>query len=191
MRDSRRLLNLALAMLILAALACQVQPATPQAPAPNETALPPDTQPPPALTTVPTTVPATAQFPTVVPLTTDTPTVTPGGTLTPTVAATRPRPATATPSTPAAKLEFTEEEITFSLSPKRKGDDKVQLTITLHPKGGREPFSFVLDNAVTYQGLTATFDWHNCGPGEPHSIIVISGDGQKSKAVGIMFPYDC
>jgi len=54
----------------------------------------------------------------------------------------------------------------------------VQLTIALHPKGGREPFSFVMDNAITYPGLAATLDWHNCGPGEPHSIAVISGDGQ-------------
>jgi hypothetical protein len=107
-------------------------------------------------------------------------------------ATTAPRPAaTATPSSPAAKLDFTQEEITFSLSPKRKGDDKVQLTIALHPKGGREPFSFVLDDATTYQGLTATFDWHNCGPGEPHTIVVVSGDGQRSKSIGIMFPYDC
>jgi hypothetical protein len=187
MCNSRKLLHLALAMLILATLACQVQQAVPQTPALDQTALPPATQPPPA----PTTAPAATQFPTVAPLATDTPAVTPGSTLTPTVTVTLPGPATATPSTPAARLEFTENDITFSLSPKRKGDDKVQLTITLHPKGGREPFSFVLDNAITYQGLTATFDWHNCGPGEPHSLVVISGDGQKSKSVGIMFPYDC
>ena len=185
MNNSHRSSNLAFVTMILAMLACQVQPPLPQTATPQATGVPPTIQVPHDPTATLIAAPATLQFPTVVPLATNTVTATPSISViaSPTV--------TATPSGPAAKLEFTLDDINFSLSPKRKGDNKVQLTITLHPRGGREPFSFVIDNAFTYPGLSATLDWHNCGPGEPHSITVVSGDGQKSNPIGIMFPYDC
>ncbi len=185
MSHSRQTIALAVWLLTLAVLACQSQPLP--ATAPVQVAPSPSSTPPVGGTT----------FPTVTPIVTSTLIPTPGESPTATVTISAPgrvRVATATPSGPAAKLQFTVDDIEYSLSPKRKGDSKVQLTITLRPKGGLPPYSFVLDpgaNETKINGLTFTFDWHNCGQGEPHTIVLISADGQRSQPVGFIYPYDC
>ena len=73
----------------------------------------------------------------------------------------------------------------------RKTDNKIQLTITLKPRGGVAPFKFNLDGVTDVQGLTFTFDWHNCGQNEPHKITLYSADGQTIKDVGFIYPYKC
>ncbi len=173
MSDPRRPIALVLAVLLVASLACQ------------------GSQSPPTLVPAPSDLP-TAQdllFPTVTPIAPGT-TVTPSegtvtGTLT--VSATATRGPTATP----ARLELGLEDITYSLSSKRPGDDKVQMTITLHPRGGLAPYSLSIDGGPPIAGLTYTFDWHNCGQSEPHSVAVFSADGQKTRALGFIPLYDC
>lgn len=49
----------------------------------------------------------------------------------------------------------------------------------------------MIDNGPPIQGLSYTFPWHNCQQSEPHTIIVISADGQRSRSVGFIYPYDC
>jgi hypothetical protein len=99
------------------------------------------------------------------------------------------------PPARGAKLEFTADDIEYAQTPPRKGDNKVQVTITLHPKGGVAPYYFVLDPGGSVEtkvkGLTFTFDWHNCGQSEPHSIILYSADGQKVGPVSFMYDYRC
>jgi hypothetical protein len=117
-------------------------------------------------------------------------TVTATATLTPTAA----RRAMSTPTqSPAsgAPLEFTIDDIEYAPSAPRAGDRYIQLTIRLKPKGGTEPFSLLLDGATQVDGLTFTFDWHKCGESEPHSVAVLSADGQKSGPVGFIYPYTC
>ena len=185
MYRSRRTVALAVWLLTLAALACQAQPLPATVPVP--------------VAPSPSSTPAgeSTTFPTVTPIATSTLAPTPGESPTATATAGAPGrlPAgTATPSGPAAKLQFTVDDITYSLSPKRKADSKVQLTITLNPKGGLPPYSFVLDpgpGETKVNGLTFSFDWHNCGQSEPHTIVLSSADGQKSKSVGFIYPYDC
>jgi hypothetical protein len=175
-------------MLMSAVLACQTSPQPPAA-VPVQAVTPSAAAP---------TAESTA-FPTVTPLATSTLIPTPGEsptvTVTATVGARGGAPtATATLSGPAAKLQFTVDDMTYWLSPKRKSDSKAQMTIELHPQGGLPPYSFVLDpgpGEIQGSGLTFTFDWHNCGQSEPHTIILISADGQRSKPVGFIFPYDC
>jgi len=58
------------------------------------------------------------------------------------------------------------------------------------PQGRRSTFKFNLDGVTDVNGLTYTFDWHNCNQSEPHTIILISADGQKTKPVGFIYPYD-
>ena len=171
--------------LAVAALACTSTPTPTAAPA----------QPTEAPTTQATATSAPTSPPTVVPntpvLPSATPTITATSTITPTPRAQAP---TATkPAAPGPKLTFTAEEIEYS-AVKRKGDNKVQLTITLHPNGGVPPFYFILDPGTVQtrvSGLSFTFDWHNCGQSEPHSLMLYSADGQKVGPVGFMFPYDC
>jgi hypothetical protein len=101
--------------------------------------------------------------------------------------------ATKTPA-PGGKLDFTLDDIEYAPSGPRKGDRKIQLTITLRPKGGVPPYSFVIDPGqveTRINGLTYTFDWHNCGETEPHSIVLYSSDGQKVGPVSFMFDYKC
>jgi hypothetical protein len=178
---SRRAIALVAWMLALAALACQT-PEPPPATAPIQAS------PSPFATRATTSTP----YPTVTPIATSTLVPTPTQSPTPTATAPGRVPTvTAKPSGPVARLEFTTEDIKYSLSPKRKEDSKVQLTITLQPRGGLAPYSFMLDNGPQIQGLTYTFPWHNCQQSEPHSIIVMSADGQRTKSVGFIYPYDC
>lgn len=65
------------------------------------------------------------------------------------------------------------------------------MTVVFHPRGGLAPFSYILDSGPQMPGLTHTFDWHDCDRTEPHTVVIISADGQRSKAEGFMFPYDC
>jgi hypothetical protein len=131
---------------------------------------------------------------------TSAPTVTPTATATPTPTK-APVVAPAATKAPAqgGKLDFTLDDIEYA-SNKRKGDNKIQLTITLRPKGGVPPFNFVLDpdapDAKTkvqtkVNGLTFTFDWHNCNEPATHSIILYSADGQKVGPVSFLFGYPC
>ena len=168
------------ALLVLASLACSsstptVAPAPQATSAPAAPAQPVATQPPVKETVVVTIV--------VQPTTTST--------------ATPPATATAKPGVVATKapaqgapLDFTPEDIEYGPSAPRKGDNKIQLTITLHPKGGVPPFKFNLDGVTEVSGLTFTFDWHNCNQSEPHTIILMSADGQQTKPVGFIYPYD-
>jgi len=166
-------------LLVLASLACSA--VTPTAPAsqatsaPSVPAQPAATQPPATETAVAT---ATAQ-----------PTATPTSTSTPTATA---KPAVVVTQVPAqgTPLDFTADDIEYGPSAPRKSDNKVQLTITLHPKGGVPPFKFNLDGVTDVNGLIYTFDWHNCNQSEPHTIILMSADGQKTKPVGFIYPYD-
>jgi hypothetical protein len=100
-------------------------------------------------------------------------------------------PAPTRPPVQGAPLEFTADDIEYAPSAPRTGDRKIQLTIRLKPKGGTPPYSFLLDGATRVNGLAFTFDWHNCGESEPHTILLMSADGQKSNAVGFMYPYPC
>jgi hypothetical protein len=167
-------------LLALASLACSTSIPT-AAPALQATSVP----------SVPAQ-PAATQLPvkeTVVVTAVVQPTTTP--TATPTATATAKPGAVAT-KVPAqgAPLDFTTEDIEYGPSAPRKGDSKIQLTITLHPKGGVPPFKFNLDGVTEVSGLTYTFDWHNCNQSEPHTIILMSADGQKTKPVGFIYPYD-
>ena len=119
----------------------------------------------------------------------------------PTVAPTATPTATPTPApgrvvartpTPAGKLEFT---IEFSPSAPRKGDNNIQLTVILHIKGGAKPFKVLEDNlpqktTATTDGVQYTQNWHNCGFDEPHTVTVVSADGQQSSQ-SVMMPYRC
>ena len=165
-------------LLVLASLACSASTPT-AAPAPQATGAP-SVPPQPAVTQplATETVVVTA----VVQPTTPTATSTPTATAKPAVVATQV-PAQGAP------LDFTADDIEYGPSAPRKSDNKVQLTITLHPKGGVPPFKFNLDGVTEVNGLTYTFDWHNCNQSEPHTIILMSADGQKAK-VGFIYPYD-
>jgi hypothetical protein len=122
------------------------------------------------------------------------PTVNSTTTATPTATAKGVAPALTKTSVPGGKLDFTTDDIEYA-AVQRKSDKKVQLTITLHPKGGVPPFSFVLDPGAPVEakikGLTFTFDWHNCNESEPHTIVLMSADGQKTQPVGFIYPYSC
>jgi len=120
----------------------------------------------------PTAVPATATA-------TMTPTATAGAVYVP------PKP------TSAGKLEFTLE---FAPT-KRKGDNKIQLTVILHITGGAPPFQVLEEGkqqvlTTRVDGVQYTREWHNCGETEPVTIVLISGDGQKASRA-IILPYDC
>ncbi len=177
MPASRRCIAVALALLLFTILACQ------QSPRPSTPILTvsPGTGTPPA--------PEDTAFPTVTPLAFGTANPMPGSTLTTTVTpeATETPGITATP----ARLELGPEDISYSLSPKRPEDGKVQLTMTLHPRGGQAPYSFSIDGGPTISGLSYTFDWHNCGQSEPHTVTLFSGDGQKTRPVGFIPLYEC
>jgi len=126
---------------------------------------------------------------------TQAPSATSTATLTPMPASTRAvAPAPAKTVAPGGKLDFTADDIEYK-AVHRKEDKKVQLTINLHPKGGVPPFSFVIDPGAPIEkpvkGLTYTFDWHNCGETEPHTIVLMSADGQKAGPVGFIYPYAC
>ena len=167
-------------LLVLASLACSSSTPT-AAPAPQATSAP----------SVPAQ-PAATQLPvkeTVVVTAVVQPTTTPTATPTATAAA---KPGVVATQVPAqgAPLDFTADDIEYGPSAPRKGDSKIQLTITLHPKGGVPPFKFNLDGVTEVNGLTYTFDWHNCNQSEPHTIILMSADGQKTKPVGFIYPYD-
>jgi hypothetical protein len=95
------------------------------------------------------------------------------------------------PSAPGAPLNFTQDDIEYAPSAPRTSDRKIQLTIRLRPKGGTSPFSLLLDGTTQVDGLTYTFDWHNCGESEPHTVVILSADGQKSKLVEFIYPYEC
>jgi hypothetical protein len=136
----------------------------------------------------PTNVSTPTPLPTAGPTTTSTVTTT--ATLTPT--ATRRAVSVSTqPPASGAPLDFTQDNIEYAPSAPRTGDRKIQLTIRLKLKGGTPPFSLLLDGATQVDGLTYTFDWHNCGESEPHSVVVLSADGQKSKPVEFIYPYEC
>jgi hypothetical protein len=181
---------LAAGTLTLATLACATSSSTPSAPAPAQTSAPPATQ----AGSQATATLASPDFPTVTPIPSSTLIPTPTESPTSTVTRAARTPVATKSAAPAAKLEFTLDDIEWIFSPKRKGDNKVQLTIKLHPKGGVPPYSFVLDPGVVesrVNGLSYTFDWHNCNPWEPHSIIVFSGDGQQSDTVQFIPPPQC
>ena len=135
-----------------------------------------------------TNVSTPTPLPTAGPTTTSTVTAT--ATLTPT--ATRRTTSVTTPSSASgAPLDFTKDDIEYAPSAPRAGDRKIQLTILLKPKGGTSPFSLLLDGTIQVNGLTYTFDWHKCGESEPHSVVILSADGQKSKPVEFIYPYTC
>ena len=121
---------------------------------------------------------------------TTTSTVTATATLTPTTAR-RTTSVTTQPSASGAPLDFTKDNIEYAPSAPRTGDRKIQLTIRLKPKGGTSPFSLLLDGTTRVDGLTYTFDWHKCGESEPHSVVILSADGQKSEPVEFIYPYEC
>jgi len=136
----------------------------------------------------PTNVSTPTPLPTAGPTTTSTVTAT--ATVTPT-ATRRAVSVSIQPPAPGAPLDFTKDDIEYAPSAPSAGDRKIQLTIRLKPKGGTPPFSLLLDGTTQVDGLTYTFDWHNCGVSEPHSVVVLSADGQKSKPVGFIYPYEC
>jgi hypothetical protein len=117
-------------------------------------------------------------------------TVTATATFTPTGAG-RAVPLATQPPAPGAPLEFTRDDIEYAPSAPRTGDRKIQLTIRLKPKGGMPPLGFLLDGTTQVDGLTFTFDWHNCGESEPHTIMILSADGQKSQPVEFIYPFAC
>jgi hypothetical protein len=135
-------------------------------------------------TNVLTATPSPAAQPTI------TSTITATATLTPTTARRAMSAPTQSPAS-GAPLEFTMDDIEYAPSAPRMGDRYIQLTIRLKPKGGTSPFSLLLDGTTQVDGLTYTFDWHKCGESEPHSVVVLSADGQKSEPVGFIFPYQC
>jgi hypothetical protein len=136
----------------------------------------------------PTKVSTLTPLPTAGP--TSTSTVTATATVTPT-ATRRAMSVTPQPSASGALLDFTKDDIEYAPSAPSSGDRKIQLTIRLKPKGGTSPFSLLLDGTTRVDGLTYTFDWHKCGESEPHSVVVLSADGQKSKPVEFIYPYEC
>jgi len=154
----------------------------------NQTPIAPQTAAPSAQTPQPTnlltTTPLQAARPTI------TSTVTATATLTPTTAR-RTTSVTTQPSASGAPLDFTKDNIEYAPSAPRTGDRKIQLTIRLKPKGGTSPFSLLLDGTTRVDGLTYTFDWHKCGESEPHSVVILSADGQKSEPVEFIYPYEC
>ena len=180
-------LSIVFALLLISPLvltACASQPPT-QAPAPTQP--PPQATQPPVKETVVVKETVIVQ-PTVAPSATPTAT----STARPTAA---PGQAVATkPPAQGGKLDFTLDDIEYAPSGPRKGDRKIQLTITLRPKGGVPPYYFALDPGqveTKINGLTYTFDWHNCNETEPHSIVLYSSDGQKVGPLGFMFDYRC
>jgi len=170
-------------LMVVALVGCGAQTPTPAAPTSAPVAQP--TLPPVKETViVKETVPVKE---TVIVQPTAAPTATP--TATPTRA---PGRVVAPTPTPAGKLEFT---IEFGPSAPRKGDNKIQLTVILHIKGGAKPFKALEDNlpqtsTATVDGLQYTRDWHNCGPDEPHTVTVVSADGQQSSQ-SVMMPFKC
>ena len=154
----------------------------------NQTPIAPQTAAPSAQTLQPTnvltTTPLQAARPTIISMVTAT------ATLTPTTAR-RATSVTAQPAAPGAPLDFTKDDIEYAPSAPRTGDRKIQLTIRLKPKGGTSPFSLLLDGTTRVDGLTYTFDWHKCGESEPHSVVILSADGQKSEPVEFIYPYEC
>lgn len=169
---------------VLTVSACGTTTPAPSAPTAAPTAAPAPTLPPAKETVV--------VIQTVVVQPTAVLSVTSTATFTPTARAVAP--ASTRTVAPGGKLEFTADDIEYA-PVIRKGDNKIQLTIILRPSGGVPPFSFVLDPGSTVEnrikGLTYTFDWHNCGESEPHSIILTSADGQTSKTVSFIPPYSC
>jgi hypothetical protein len=167
-------------MLVVIVLAACSAKATP---APSNPSVPPASTLPPVVETVVVKETVVVE-PTVMPTEAATATITPTVGTTKSVA---PKP------TSAGKLEFT---IEFSPSAPRKGDNKVQLTMILHVTGGAPPFSVQEDENGIFlpvtkraDGVQYTRDWQSCNQGDPHSISVFSGDGQKS-TVKTMLPYD-
>ena len=136
--------------------------------------------------------PANVSTPTPLPTAgpTTTSTVTATATVTPTNARRAMPTSTQSPASDAP-LDFTKDDIEYAPSALSTGDRKIQLTIRLKPKGGTSPFSLLLDSTTLVDGLTYTFDWHNCGENEPHTVVVLSADGQKSKPVEFIYPYEC
>ncbi len=115
-------------------------------------------------------------------------------TATPTPTATKvAAPARKPTPTSAGPLEFTLE---FGQSQPRKGDRKVQLTVIVHIRGGVPPYQVIEDElfpqptTTRVDGVEYVRDWHDCSPAEPHSITVVSADGQKS-IQNVMLPYTC
>jgi hypothetical protein len=141
-----------------------------------------------AQATQPTTVLTPTPSPTAQPIAASTVTAT--ATLTAT-AAKRATPLSTQSAASGAPLKLTQDDIEYAPSAPSAGERKIQLTIRLKPKGGTAPFSLLLDGAIRVDGLTYTFDWHNCGQSEPHSVVVLSADGQKSKPVEFIYPYEC
>jgi len=122
------------------------------------------------------------------------PSATPAETNTPVPSPTATRRQVVAPPKPtsAGVLEFTLE---FGQSAPRKGDDKVQMTVILHIKGGAPPFQVLEDNipqdtSKTIDGLQYVRDWHDCKPADPHTITLVSGDGQQTSQA-VMVPYTC
>jgi hypothetical protein len=182
-----------IAMTLLTALAlasCASQPPAPANPtaAPATTGAPP---PPPAtatsapaqLTAAPKeTATTVVASPTAAP--SATPTITP--TATPRKVVVPPKP------TSSGALTFTVE---FGQSSPRESDKKVQMTIILHIAGGAAPYQALEDNipqtvAKTSDGIKYTRDWANCTPAQPHTITLISADGQRV-SWATMIPYSC
>jgi hypothetical protein len=132
----------------------------------------------------PTVVPVTVVVaPTEAPATTS---PTPTATKAPAPARTRPTPTSAGP------LEFSLE---FGQSQPRKGDNKVQMTVIAHIRGGVPPYQIMEDQTVQastprVDGVEYVRDWHDCSPQEPHTISVLSADGQASTQ-SVMLPYMC
>jgi nucleoid-associated protein YgaU len=203
---SRRIILLAAGILTLAMLACATSSPTPLAPAPTQTIAPSATQ----AGSQATPTLASAGFPTVTPISSSTLAPMPTESPTATASASKPvnTPVATKPTGPAPKLDFTLGDIEYAYSLKRKPDDKIQLTIRLLPKGGLPPYRFVLDpgpftsqpgaqatpeiiGGTWVNGLTYTFNWHNCNENEPHSIILFSADGQWSKTVAFQTEYRC
>lgn len=157
--------------------------------------LPPDVAPPP--TSEPPAQPTATQVvaPTATPVTPATAAVTPPATATATVTptATRGRVFVRPTATSAGKLSFT---VDFAPSAPRPGDNKIQLTVSVHAYGGAPPYQVLEDGtpqAVTQiaENIFAYVrDWHNCGPDEPHTITLVSADGQQVSEA-LMFPYKC
>ena len=154
----------------------------------NQTPIAPQTAASTAQAPQPTKVLTTTPSPTAQPIATSTVTAT--ATLTPTTAK-RATSVSTQSAAPGAPLKLTKDDIEYAPSAPSAGDRKIQLTIRLKPKGGTPPFSLLLDGAIQVDGLTYTFDWHNCGESEPHSVVVLSADGQKSEPVEFIYPYEC
>jgi hypothetical protein len=194
-------LPLVVAMTLLIALALASCASQPPAPAGPTTAPPAATNAPPAATKAPpppaatsTTAPeqSTAEPQATATTVVASPTAAPSATPTITPTAT-PRKAGAPPKpTSSGALTFT---IEFGQSKPREGDRKVQMTVILHIAGGAPPYQALEDNipqtvAKTLDGIEYTRDWADCSPAQPHTITVVSADGQRvSRAT--MIPYKC